>query len=28
VTIQILKHVEALVSDHVNQDRGATLPPT
>jgi uncharacterized membrane protein len=28
VTIQILKHVEALVSDHVNQDKGATLPPT
>lgn len=28
VTIQILKHVEALVSDHVNQVRGATLPPT
>jgi len=28
VTIQILKHVEALVSDHVNQDRGAALPPT
>ncbi|MGA7912787.1 MAG: DUF1003 domain-containing protein [Candidatus Dormiibacterota bacterium] len=28
VTIQILKHVEALVSDHVNQERGATFPPT
>jgi len=28
VTIQILKHVEALVSDHVNPSRGATLPPT
>lgn len=28
VTIQILKHVEALVSDHVNRDRGATIPPT
>jgi uncharacterized membrane protein len=28
VTIQILKHVEALVLDHLNQDRGAILPPT
>jgi len=28
VTIQILTHVEALVSDHVNQDRRPTLPPT
>ena len=28
VTIQILKHVEALVSDHVNQGKGAALPPT
>lgn len=28
VTIQILRHVEALVSDHVNQERGAKVPPT
>ncbi|HUZ85386.1 MAG TPA: DUF1003 domain-containing protein [Candidatus Baltobacterales bacterium] len=28
VTIQILKHVEALVLDHVNETKGVTLPPT
>jgi uncharacterized membrane protein len=28
VTIQILRHVEALVSDHVNQGTGARVPPT
>jgi uncharacterized membrane protein len=28
VTIQILQHVEALVSDHVSQGQGAKLPPT
>ncbi|MGH7764660.1 MAG: DUF1003 domain-containing protein [Candidatus Dormibacteraceae bacterium] len=28
VTIQILRHVEALVSDHVNQEKGAAFPPS